>query len=156
MSTLIFDHADLHPSGWEMDSFTLRPRFHDHYGGGSVEGQTCHWAVHDSTILPFYAFMATNLAMSDRWFSSVMTRTQPNRMYGVAATSDGHVTRRWARKSSRPTIFDRLQAAGISWRVYVPAGYLLHPGLGFGSGLISQREEPSRELRIRQGLQNGC
>ena len=64
-----------------------------------------------------------------------MTRTQPNRMYGVAATSDGHVYPPVGPgKSNKPTIFDRLQAAGISWRVYVPDD--TPPPLVSGSDLV--------------------
>ena len=33
--------------------------------------------------------MATNFGTSDRWFSPVMDRTQVNRMYILAATSQG-------------------------------------------------------------------
>jgi phospholipase C len=71
--------------------------------------------------LPYYYFMASNFATSDRWFSPVMTRTQPNRMYLMAATSAGHV---YPLKPTDPqltsrTIFELLQDANISWRVYV-------------------------------------
>jgi phospholipase C len=74
----------------------------------------------DSTDLPFYYFMAANFGTSDRWFSPVMTRTQPNRMYMVAASSFGHVyPLPQGVTLQNQTIFDELQAANISWRVYV-------------------------------------
>jgi phospholipase C len=61
--------------------------------------------------------------MSDHWFSPVLTRTQANRMFSIAATSDGHVyPLKTGEKSSRKTIFELLQDAGISWRVYVANG----------------------------------
>jgi phospholipase C len=71
--------------------------------------------------LPYYYFLAANFATSDRWFSPVMDRTEPNRMYMLAGTSAGHV---YALTPSQPrltnpTIFDELQAANISWKVYV-------------------------------------
>src|SRR5947209_7086201 len=34
--------------------------------------------------LPYYYFMATQFAMSDRWFSPVMTNTPANRLYAMA------------------------------------------------------------------------
>lgn len=79
----------------------------------------------DWTDLNYYYFMASNFATSDRWFSPVMDRTQINRMYMIAATSAGH-----ARPLAPPetplsvtTIFQELEDAGISWRIYVnPVG----------------------------------
>ncbi len=76
---------------------------------------------YDGGDLPFYYFLASNFAMSDRWFSPVMTRTQANRMYTVAATSDGHVyPLDPGVKVNRTTIFEELQNKGVSWRIYVP------------------------------------
>jgi len=76
---------------------------------------------YDQTDLPFYYELAAQFATSDRWFSPVLTQTIPNRMYLFAATSFGHIknddpppTTGWP----QPTIFDELDAAGISWRYY--------------------------------------
>lgn len=69
--------------------------------------------------LPYYYYLASNFATSDRWFSPVMTRTQPNRMYMVAATSAGHVYPLTSGPLSNPTIFDSLQTANVSWKIYV-------------------------------------
>ena len=77
---------------------------------------------YDGGDLNYYYFMASNFATSDRWFSPVMTRTQPNRMYLLAATSHGHVYP-LQQTSSPPlsdlTIFEQLQNHGISWKIYV-------------------------------------
>ncbi|HLK32110.1 MAG TPA: alkaline phosphatase family protein [Terriglobales bacterium] len=72
--------------------------------------------------LNYYYFMASSFATSDRWFSPVMSRTQPNRMYLYAATSAGHVYP--LQDSSSPqltseTIIQLLQDNGISWKIYV-------------------------------------
>ena len=71
--------------------------------------------------LPYYYFLASNFGTSDRWFAPVMSRTQPNRLYMLAATSAGHVypPPPGSAPLPNPTIFDSLQAAGISWKVYV-------------------------------------
>ena len=76
-------------------------------------------AHYDDSALPYYYFMASNFATSDRWFSPVMSRTQPNRMYSMAATSAGHAYPLSQGVLTVPTIFDELQSAGISWKVYV-------------------------------------
>jgi phospholipase C len=74
--------------------------------------------------LNYYYYMATQFATSDRWFSPVMSRTQLNRAYILAATSDGYAYPPGSNSDdgnpfSSPTIFQSLQTAGISWRVYV-------------------------------------
>ena len=74
--------------------------------------------------LNYYYFMASNFATSDNWFSPVMSRTQLNRAYILAATSDGYAYPPGSNGSdqapfSSPTIFQALQTSGITWRVYV-------------------------------------
>ena len=70
--------------------------------------------------LPYYYFMASNFGTSDRWFSPVMTRTQPNRMYLYAATSHGHVypLTPTSGQLTDKTILQVLQDSGISWKIY--------------------------------------
>jgi phospholipase C len=74
--------------------------------------------------LNYYYFMASNFATSDRWFTPVMTRTNSNREYLVAATSQGYVypvgSNQYDQKPlTATTIFQELQGAGISWKIYV-------------------------------------
>ena len=72
--------------------------------------------------------MASNFATSDRWFSPVMDRTQINRMYLLAATSAGHAYPLAAPETplTATTIFEELQNAGITWKIYVdPDGHNL-------------------------------
>ncbi len=78
---------------------------------------------YDATDLNYYYFMASNFATSDRWFSPAMDRTQINRMYLLAATSHGYAYPPGTNSADNaplnvPTIFDALQKAGISWKVY--------------------------------------
>ncbi len=74
---------------------------------------------YDYTDIPYYYFMATQYAMSDRWFAPVASITDANRHYLYAATTTGHVGQWTGSASTSPTIWDRLTAAGISWKVYV-------------------------------------
>src|SRR5207237_4843080 len=75
---------------------------------------------YDQTDLPYYYELATQFATSDRFFSPVMTNTNANRMYLFAGTSFGHIfpdtppAGGW----TQPTIFDKLDAANVSWRYY--------------------------------------
>jgi phospholipase C len=87
-------------------------------GGFDINGQRVMGYYTDQD-LPYYYFMATQFAMSDRWFSPVMTNTPANRMYAMAATSQGVIDKP-ATLLTADTIFDKLEAAGISWKNYVP------------------------------------
>jgi len=99
------------------DSRTIVPPFND------VNGQRV-MGYYDGGDLNYYYYLASNFATSDRWFSPVMTRTPPNRMYLLAGTSQGHAyeLRQNSTLLTAPIIFQELQAANITWKIYV------HPG----------------------------
>jgi len=75
---------------------------------------------YDWTDLPYYYELAFQFATSDRFFSSLLAPTIPNRMYLFAATSFGHIrpdaapAGGWKQK----TIFDAMTEAGVTWRYY--------------------------------------
>ncbi len=99
------------------DSRTIVPPYND-VNGIRVMG------YYDGGDLNYYYFMASNFATSDRWFNPVMTRTPPNRQYLVAATSQGYAYPRGTDANDQafltaPPIFQVLQTAGISWKIYV-------------------------------------
>jgi phospholipase C len=78
---------------------------------------------YDDSDLNYYYFMASNFATSDRWFSPAMDRTQINRMYLFAATSQGYAYPPGTNAADNApitaaTIFDELQQAAITWKVY--------------------------------------
>jgi phospholipase C len=99
------------------DARTIQPPFNDVAGQRSM-------GYYDGSDLNYYYFMASHFATSDRWFSPVMTRTPPNRMYLLAGTSQGHAYELKANSTllTAPIIFQQLQQAGITWKIYV------HPG----------------------------
>ncbi len=77
--------------------------------------------------LPYHYWLATEFATSDTWFNPAPTRTQSNRYYMMGATSGGYA---YPLVGNEPliqsqTIFDELQAAGITWKIYtqLPDGY---------------------------------
>jgi len=76
---------------------------------------------YEGTDLNYYYFMASNFATSDMWFSPTMSRTQPNRMFMLAGTSQGHAYPLGPTSTllTAPIIFQSLQNAGITWKIYV-------------------------------------
>ncbi len=78
-------------------------------------------AWYDQTDVPFYYWLYSTFAMSDRFFSAVLGPTWPNRDYLYAATSDG-VRNTFERKINVPTIYDALDQAGVKWAVYADNG----------------------------------
>jgi phospholipase C len=74
--------------------------------------------------LPYYYGLAETFAISDRYFCDVLGPTFPNRSYLQAATSFGHLTTSeeippfGGYKPITGTIYDRLDAAGITWADY--------------------------------------
>lgn len=75
---------------------------------------------YDERDLPFYYELATQFATSDRFFSSLLANTNPNRQYLFTGTSFGHAfpdpapAGGWKQK----TIFRALNEAGVSWAYY--------------------------------------
>lgn len=102
-------------------------------GGGQPDASTGgESATEDDTMgffdqgdLPFYYALAQTFAMGDRYFSSVMGPTFPNRSYLLAATSFGHLSTLEIVPPLAPppggyrpltgTILDLLDRAGVSW-----------------------------------------
>jgi phospholipase C len=79
---------------------------------------------YDGTDLNYFYWMASNFGTSDRFFTPAMTRTHPNREFMIAGTSGGYVypegtNPKDSAQLSQTTIFQRLQAAGITWKIYV-------------------------------------
>jgi len=80
---------------------------------------------YDHNDLNYYYALASAFATSDSWFAPVMTRTPPNREFMIAGTSNGYVYQRGANPPAdsalipAKTIFEALQNAGISWKIYV-------------------------------------
>jgi phospholipase C len=72
---------------------------------------------YDASDLNYYYFMATEFATSDRFFSPAPTQSVPNRLYAFAATSAGY-TKPPTKTLTTKTIFQSLDDAGISWKIY--------------------------------------
>jgi phospholipase C len=86
--------------------------------GFDINGQRV-MGYYDDSDLPYYYFMATQFAMSDAWFSPLMSNTPSSRLYAMAATSHGVVNKPLTQVKIN-TIFDELEQKGITWKNYVP------------------------------------
>jgi phospholipase C len=74
---------------------------------------------YDGNDLPYYYWMASVFGTSDRWFSPLPSNSIPNRVFTVAATTHGHAHDPGILDSDEvPPIFERLDDAGVSWKVY--------------------------------------
>src|SRR5581483_8628423 len=105
-------HAQI--DGGKMDGYVK--------SAASSTGSDGHFALgyYTRADLPFYYFLADTYALADHYFPSVRSGTFPNRDYLLLGTSDGVTATQFSvwPSPSLPTIFDRLDAAGVSWGVY--------------------------------------
>lgn len=76
-------------------------------------------------MLPVLSTLAKNFAVYDAWHCAVPSQTFCNRSFFHASTSHGFVTnkhgggyRKWLDADPAPTIFNRLEEAGLDWRIY--------------------------------------
>ncbi|HEY6767141.1 MAG TPA: alkaline phosphatase family protein, partial [Candidatus Sulfotelmatobacter sp.] len=95
------------------------------YGFMDVNGVRA-MGYYEDTDLNYYYDMATKFGTSDKWFSPLMDRTQVNRMYMIAATSHGDAypigPQNGSHQLPSKTIFEALQDAGLTWKIYVNPG----------------------------------
>jgi phospholipase C len=85
--------------------------------------------------VPVISGIARGFATFDHWFCEVPSQTFTNRSFYHAASASGLLVNApyesFPTKNDAETIFERLEAAGLSWRVYVD------PGMSFSiTGLI--------------------
>ncbi len=105
-----------------MDGFVAAYR-QRHVDGRSVMG------YYDRTAVPFYWTVARDYVLFDHFFSSALCCSRTNLSYWIAAAPPpGGLGQAPPGGFTGPqlTIFDRLQAAGISWKFYVQ-GYVARP-----------------------------
>ncbi len=86
--------------------------------------------------LPVLSTLARSFAVYDAWFCAVPSQTYCNRSFFHASTSSGFLLNaphsNWYLQNFAPTLFNRLQDAGRTWRIYydvtqlVPLTALIH------------------------------
>jgi phospholipase C len=120
--------------------------FADQYRGGAMNGFVSGldannlngrqaMGYYDSRDLPFYWNVADNYVLFDHFFTSAAAGSVWNHMFWVTATP-GNPTKDEIPVNgfgSLPTIFDRLQAAGLTWKFYVQH---YDPKVNYRSGTV--------------------
>jgi phospholipase C len=121
---------------------------------------------YDRADLPFYYALADAFTICDNYHCSVMGPTHPNRLMALSGTIDpagkaggpgDHHQRKPRRHLERDwdTMPEVLEDAGVSWKVYNPAGALYAPtffeqnGLQIGDAILpyfSQYKNPASAL----------
>lgn len=81
-------------------------------------------AYYDQGFLPYYYFMASQFAISDRWFSPVSSKSTPNRIATMTGGTtqglvrDPFVDDHFTTQLDIPTIFQELDQNHVSWKIY--------------------------------------
>ena len=101
---------------------------HLQYAGGRNDGfigpeSSSDWsmAYYTGEEIPFYYSLAGTFPLCDRYFCSVLAQTYPNRRFLMAGTAFGLIATDTSSIGEIPpngTIFDRLDAHGITWASY--------------------------------------
>ncbi len=90
--------------------------------GHSLAGADRVMGYHGRAELPFYYGLADEFALCDRWFASVPGPTWPNRYYLHSGQANGRTNNSPPEDLqigfTWPTIWDRLDTAGIPWKAY--------------------------------------
>jgi len=81
-------------------------------------------AYYDQGFLPYYYFMASQFAISDRWFSPVSSKSTPNRIATMTGGTtqglvrDPFVDDHFTSQLNIETIFQELDQNNVSWKIY--------------------------------------
>ena len=107
--------------------------------------------------LPSPYWFATQFATSDRWYNPEPVQTEDTRLYAMAATSQGlvHPPQDTNTQLTAKTIFQLLDAAGISWKIYSvdrqPDGKLIYDPAQLPALRRHQRRPHRSHLSVRDG-----
>jgi phospholipase C len=108
---------------------------------------------YDRQRMPFSYSLAAHFPIGQRYFSSVLAQTYPNRRFLFAGTASGltvtDLQQSWSLPAANGTIFDRLTAHGIDWASYTPAPVLSNASIG----IIKSEINAANLARIRSPQQ---
>ncbi len=110
----------------------------------------------DHTDLPFYYELASQFAIGDRTFCSMLGPTWPNRMYLYAGSSGGLTKNTLPLDVQAPNIFSALIDKGVEWKTYrsnlPPAAMFLKTWLESTKGCSDPELGPCRLAEFDQLL----
>ena len=87
-------------------------------GNGHIERGAMGY--YDGNSLPYYWHLANRYVLFDHLFSSSSGGTLWNHLYWMTGSNGGLTEERIPEQGlSSPSIFDRLQAAGVTWKIYI-------------------------------------
>jgi phospholipase C len=97
---------------------------------------------YDQTFLNYYYFMASQFALSDRWFAPVSSKSTPNRIATMTGGTtqglvhDPFVDDKFTDQLNIETIFQELDQNNVSWKIYysISAGGCTEQDGDCGSG----------------------
>ena len=82
------------------------------------------WVTTTRAILNYYYYIASQFAISDRWFSPVSSKSTPNRIATMTGGTtqglvrDPYADDQFTQQLDIQTIFQALDNAGVSWKIY--------------------------------------
>jgi len=109
------------------------------YRWSSSEDRQDIMGYYPNGFLPALHTLAQEFAVCDHWFSSLPGPTWPNRFFALSGTASGQVrmpngikdflhVKTYFESQTQPTVFDRLNEAGKSWKIYyydIPSSLVL-------------------------------
>ncbi len=108
----------------------------------------------DHTDLPFYYELASQFAIGDRYFCSMLGPTWPNRMYLYSGSSGGLTKNTLPLDVKTPNIFAALIDKGVEWKTYrsnlPPAAMYLETWLESTKGCSDPENGPCRLAEFEQ------
>ena len=128
----------------------------DRFVSAEHSAQTMGW--YDGTDIPNYWAYARSFTLADRFFSSFMGPSLPNHLFALAADAGDVTANRMTPPAGGfgvPSLAERLESAGIPWKVYdggsTPGSFSgLNPLPGFSSlmksSILRSRVVPATEL----------
>jgi phospholipase C len=157
----------LHRRAVDIGAQDLRPAWdrshlawNDGRNDGFVRATPRHAAdvmtYHDRELAPFHYALADQYTVCDRWFSSVLGPTWPNRMYLHAGTACGRRTNQLHLTGSPRTVWEAMAARGLEARCYY-AGLISWYSMAFAGKALTGRGHllPSGLERFFQDARQG-
>jgi len=120
-----YNRSDPESAEATLDGFVFTAaKYSRNNGGIDTDGKRA-MGFYTETDLPYYYELASQFAISDRFFCSSPAATLSNRLFLLAGSAFGRVYPDFPdpQQYDAKSIFDLLEEAGISWKIYVNGGF---------------------------------